>query len=159
VRLPPLLANSHAYSNNSDPDRYRQKSHPLVLYPFSIHQSLPYILMAGADGQVAARRRSCRTSLRSHDEDQVSKMTRTELIIQLLKIAIGLAFGAYFVWWSLEVLDRLAPENEAPTPAVGHPRGRAHYDSRNARRFAIDVDARVRIPRGPHADTRLAVAF
>ena len=39
-------------------------------------------------------------------------MTRTELIIQLLKIAIGLAFGAYFVWWSLEVLDRLTPENE-----------------------------------------------
>jgi hypothetical protein len=46
-------------------------------------------------------------------------MTRTELIIQLLKVAIGLAFGAYFVWWSLEVLDRLTPENEAPTPAVG----------------------------------------
>jgi hypothetical protein len=46
------------------------------------------------------------------------KMTRTELIIQLLKVAIGLAFGVYFVWWSLEVLDRLAPENEAPTPAV-----------------------------------------
>jgi len=34
-------------------------------------------------------------------------MTRTELIIQLLKVAIGLAFGAYFVWWSLQVLDRL----------------------------------------------------
>jgi hypothetical protein len=34
-------------------------------------------------------------------------------------VAIGLAFGAYFVWWSLEVLDRLAPENEEPTPAVG----------------------------------------
>jgi hypothetical protein len=47
-------------------------------------------------------------------------MTRTELIVQLLKVAIGLAFGAYFVWWSLEVLDRLAPENEAPTPALGH---------------------------------------
>jgi hypothetical protein len=46
-------------------------------------------------------------------------MTRTELIIQLLKVAIGLAFGAYFVWWSLEVLDRLAPENEGPTLAVG----------------------------------------
>src|SRR5262245_24773068 len=45
-------------------------------------------------------------------------MTRTELIIQLLKVAIGLAFGAYFVWWSLEVLDRLTPENEEPTPAV-----------------------------------------
>jgi hypothetical protein len=38
------------------------------------------------------------------------KMTRTELIIQLLKVAIALAFGAYFVWWSLQVLDRLTPE-------------------------------------------------
>jgi hypothetical protein len=43
-------------------------------------------------------------------------MTRTELIIQLLKVAIGLALGAYFVWWSLEVLDRLTPDNDAPTP-------------------------------------------
>jgi TRAP-type C4-dicarboxylate transport system permease small subunit len=34
-------------------------------------------------------------------------MTRTELIIQLLKVAIGLAFGAYFVWWSLQVLALL----------------------------------------------------
>jgi len=34
-------------------------------------------------------------------------MSATELIIQLLKVAIGLAFDAYFVWWSLEVLDRL----------------------------------------------------
>ena len=47
-------------------------------------------------------------------------MTPTEFIIQVLKIAIGLAFGAYFVWWSLQVLDRLAPEDEAPTPTVGH---------------------------------------
>jgi hypothetical protein len=38
-------------------------------------------------------------------------MTRTELIIQLLELALGLAFGAYFVWWSLEVLDRLTPED------------------------------------------------
>jgi hypothetical protein len=37
------------------------------------------------------------------------KMSATELIIQLLKVAIGLAFGAYFVWWSLEVLYRLPP--------------------------------------------------
>jgi hypothetical protein len=37
------------------------------------------------------------------------KMTRTELIIQLLKVAIGLAFGAYFVWSSLEVLALSAP--------------------------------------------------
>jgi len=34
-------------------------------------------------------------------------MTRDELIIQLLKIALGLAVGGYFVWWSLEVLHRL----------------------------------------------------
>ena len=46
-------------------------------------------------------------------------MTRTELIIQLLKVAIGLALGAYFVWWSLEVLDRLTPEGDAPaTPPL-----------------------------------------
>jgi hypothetical protein len=47
-------------------------------------------------------------------------MTRTELIIQLLKVAIGLAFGAYFIWWSLEVLDRLTPEGETPAALVGH---------------------------------------
>jgi hypothetical protein len=41
-------------------------------------------------------------------------MTRTELIIQLLKVVIALAFGAYFVWWSLKVLDRLTPEYSAP---------------------------------------------
>jgi hypothetical protein len=34
-------------------------------------------------------------------------MSRTELIIQLLKVALGLAIGSYFVWWSLEVLQRL----------------------------------------------------
>jgi hypothetical protein len=36
-------------------------------------------------------------------------MSRIELIIQLVKVAIGLAFGAYFLWWSLEVLNRLPP--------------------------------------------------
>ena len=36
-------------------------------------------------------------------------MSRTELIIQLLKVALGLALGAYFVWWSLAVLQRLPP--------------------------------------------------
>jgi hypothetical protein len=41
------------------------------------------------------------------------KMTRTELIIQLLKV------GAYFVWWSLEVLDRLTPEYDAPAAIIG----------------------------------------
>jgi hypothetical protein len=46
-------------------------------------------------------------------------MTRTELIIQLLKVAIGLAFGAYFVWWSLEVLNRLTPEYDEPAAMIG----------------------------------------
>jgi hypothetical protein len=46
-------------------------------------------------------------------------MTRTELIIQLLKVVIGLVFGAYFVWWSLEVLDRLTHDNEVPAAVVG----------------------------------------
>jgi hypothetical protein len=36
-------------------------------------------------------------------------MTKAELIIQLIKIALGAAIGAYFVWWSVEVLHRLPP--------------------------------------------------
>jgi hypothetical protein len=36
-------------------------------------------------------------------------MKRDELAIQLIKIALGLALGAYFVWWSLEMLHRLPP--------------------------------------------------
>jgi hypothetical protein len=36
-------------------------------------------------------------------------MTKTELIIQLAKIVLGVAFGAYFLWWSVEVLHRLPP--------------------------------------------------
>lgn len=39
---------------------------------------------------------------------QVS-MTKDELVVQLLKIALGLGFAAYFLWWSLEVLNRLPP--------------------------------------------------
>jgi len=52
------------------------------------------------------------------DRALLRKMTRTELIVQLLKVAIGLAFGAYFVWWSLQVLDRLTPEYDAPTAVI-----------------------------------------
>jgi hypothetical protein len=37
-------------------------------------------------------------------------MSRTELIVQLVEVVIGLAFGAYFLWWSLEVLNRLPPQ-------------------------------------------------
>jgi hypothetical protein len=34
-------------------------------------------------------------------------MSRSELIIQLIKIVLGIALGAYFIWWSVEVLHRL----------------------------------------------------
>lgn len=36
-------------------------------------------------------------------------MSRTELVIQLVKIALGVAIGGYFLWWSLEILHRLPP--------------------------------------------------
>jgi hypothetical protein len=49
---------------------------------------------------------------------RLAKMSRTELIIQLLKVAIGRAFGAYFVWWSLQVLDRLTAEVDGPAAMV-----------------------------------------
>jgi hypothetical protein len=55
-----------------------------------------------------------------------AKMTRTELIIQLLKLAIGLAFGAYFVWWSLEVLDRLTPDEDQVRASLTAARPQAH---------------------------------
>jgi hypothetical protein len=42
-------------------------------------------------------------------DDTGRKMSRTELIIQLVKVALGLVIGAYFVWWSLEMLQRLPP--------------------------------------------------
>ena len=42
-------------------------------------------------------------------DDTGHQMSRTELIIQLVKVALGLVIGAYFVWWSLEVLRRLPP--------------------------------------------------
>jgi hypothetical protein len=36
-------------------------------------------------------------------------MSKGELVIQLLKVALGVLIGGYFVWWSLEVLNRLPP--------------------------------------------------
>ena len=36
-------------------------------------------------------------------------MSKDELVIQLVKIAIAIVVGAYFLWWSLEVLHRLPP--------------------------------------------------
>ncbi len=35
------------------------------------------------------------------------QMTKDELIIQLVKVALGILIGGYFLWWSLEVLKRL----------------------------------------------------
>ena len=36
-------------------------------------------------------------------------MSRTELVIELTKVALGLGIGTDSVWWSLEVLQRLPP--------------------------------------------------
>jgi hypothetical protein len=36
-------------------------------------------------------------------------MSKDELIIQLIKIALGILIAGYFFWWSLEVLKRLPP--------------------------------------------------
>lgn len=42
-------------------------------------------------------------------------MNKTELVVQLLKIAIAIAFAAYFLWWSSVVLQKL------PFAAIDHP--------------------------------------
>ena len=34
-------------------------------------------------------------------------MTGGEWVVQLIKIALGAALGASFIWWSLDVLHRL----------------------------------------------------
>ena len=36
-------------------------------------------------------------------------MSKDELIIQLVKVALGVLIAAYFLWWILEVLKRLPP--------------------------------------------------
>ena len=36
-------------------------------------------------------------------------MSKDELIIQLVKVALGVLIAGYFFWWSLEVLKRLPP--------------------------------------------------
>ncbi len=43
------------------------------------------------------------------DERQVGFMSKDELVIQLVKVALGILIGGYFLWWSLEVLKRLPP--------------------------------------------------
>jgi hypothetical protein len=39
----------------------------------------------------------------------IDQMSKDELIIQLVKIALGILIAGYFLWWSLEVLKRLPP--------------------------------------------------
>jgi len=36
-------------------------------------------------------------------------MSKDELIIQLVKVALGILVAGYFLWWSLEILHRLPP--------------------------------------------------
>ena len=36
-------------------------------------------------------------------------MSKDELIIQLVKVALGIFIAGYFLWWSMEVLKRLPP--------------------------------------------------
>jgi hypothetical protein len=36
-------------------------------------------------------------------------MSKDELIIQLVKVALGILIAVYFLWWSLEVLRRIPP--------------------------------------------------
>jgi hypothetical protein len=50
----------------------------------------------------------CKSGVAS-DPTGMAPMTKLELVIQLLKIALGIAIGGYFLWWSLEVLQRLPP--------------------------------------------------
>jgi len=73
---------------------------------------------AGHAGETANLKLTFHLDHSAGANDHYCKMTRTELIIQLLKVAIGLAFGAYFVWWSLQVLDRLTAEYDARTAVV-----------------------------------------
>jgi hypothetical protein len=44
--------------------------------------------------------------LRAAPNEQ-GQMSKDELIIQLVKVALGILIGGYFLWWSLEVLKRL----------------------------------------------------
>jgi hypothetical protein len=37
------------------------------------------------------------------------QMSKDELIIQLIKVGLGIFIAGYFLWWSLEVLKRLPP--------------------------------------------------
>ena len=36
-------------------------------------------------------------------------MSKDELVIQLVKVGLGILIGGYFLWWSLEVLKQLPP--------------------------------------------------
>ena len=53
-------------------------------------------------------RRSCQDRARGETSGGLY-MSKDELVIQLVKVALGILIGGYFFWWSLEVLKRLPP--------------------------------------------------
>jgi hypothetical protein len=54
-------------------------------------------------------RRSAIAGARAYERAEGLSMSKDELVIQLIKIAIGIVIAGYFFWWSLEVLKRLPP--------------------------------------------------
>ena len=56
-----------------------------------------------------AIRPAARSGLPGRQTGNDDGMSKDELIIQLVKIGIGILIGGYFLWWSLEVLHRLPP--------------------------------------------------
>ena len=65
----------------------------------------------GISQTAACRYKSGRTAGSGRTGPAASEhfMSKDELIIQLIKVALGILIGGYFLWWSLEVLQRLPP--------------------------------------------------
>jgi hypothetical protein len=55
------------------------------------------------------RRKTRRSGISRGGKWRVGFMSKDELIIQLVKVALGILIAGYFLWWSLEVLKRLPP--------------------------------------------------
>ena len=43
-------------------------------------------------------------------------MSKDELIIQLVKVALGILIGGYFLWWSLEMLKQASQPSSLDGP-------------------------------------------
>ena len=75
--------------------------------PISPGRVLPGRLLPLSDG--LPMRTGTEYRDRASDRQGWVQMTKDELIIQLVKVALGILIGGYFLWWSLEVLKRLPP--------------------------------------------------